>query len=254
MSPTEDDRRVDAADGPARVSEPTRTWTATPTARPERPELSDRTPAPVVGRDAIPRPILRAQSLWFVSMSMLFFAVVTLFLTRAGLVANLVDLLRQQDPDVSDVRLAEVSPFIIYGVLAVLLVVGLVEWGFATILLRRRRWPRMVMVPLAVVHVVIAAGCSLVIPLSAWQGWLVVAVLGISALVALTAGVRAFAPSVTRWIRTRRADEAEETDGGEGVDSVVGADGADSVVGVVGVVGIVGADGVDSVAPDPRTR
>ncbi len=245
MSPTGDDRRVDAADGPAKVSEPTRTWTATPMARPERPELSDRTPAPVVGRDAIPRPILRAQSLWFVSMSMLFFAVVTLFLTRAGLVANLVDLLRQQDPDVSDVRLAEVSPFIIYGVLAVLLVVGLVEWGFATILLRRRRWPRMIMVPLAVVHVVVAAGCSLVIPLSAWQGWLVVAVLGISALVALTAAVRAFAPSVTRWIRTRRADEAEETDAADTFDGAEVADGAD---------GADGAEGADSVVPDPRTR
>lgn len=213
MSPSGDEHRSDAADGAARADDAagaTRQWSGTRTARPQRPELSDRTPAPVVGRDAIPRPILRAQSLWYVSMTMLFFAVVTLFLTRSGLVANLVDLLRQQDPDVSDVRLTEVSPLIIYGVLAVLLVVGLIEWGFATILVRRRRWPRLVMVPLSIVHVIVAAGCSLVIPLTAWQGWLVVTVLGVSALVCLVAAVRAFAPSVTRWIRTRRSDEADE--------------------------------------------
>ena len=220
MSPSGDDRGTDAdgsvidASGPSSADEwprsSTRRWDDASSSRPKRPELSDRTPAPVVGRDAIPRPILRAQSLWFVSMSMLFFAVVTLFLTRSGLVSNLVDLLRQQAPDVSDVRLTEVSPLIIYGVLAVLLVVGLIEWGFATILLRRRRWPRLVMVPLAIVHVAIATACSLVIPLSAWQGWLVVTVLGLSALVALTAAVRAFAPAVTRWIRARRSDEADE--------------------------------------------
>lgn len=219
MSPVGDGR--DSGDGvgdgvgesAARTGGPagsTPRWSQARSARPERPELSDRTPAPVVGRDAIPRPILRAQSLWFVSMTMLFFAVVTLFLTRAGLVANLVDLLHQQDPDVSDVRLSEVSPLIIYGVLAVLLVVGLIEWGFATLLVRRRRWPRMVMVPLSILHLVVVAACSLVIPLSAWQGWLVVTVLGISALASLTAAVRAFAPSVTRWLRTRRADEADD--------------------------------------------
>lgn len=211
-----DDHRGDADDGTGGAAEgagaarSARPWDEIGAARPKRPELSDRTPAPVVGRDAIPRPILRAQSLWFVSMAMLFFAVVTLFLTRAGLVSNLVDLLRQQDPDVSTSRLADVSPLIIYGVLAVLLVVGLIEWGFGTILIRRRRWPRLVMVPLAIVHVALVAGCFLVIPLTAWQGWLVVTVLGISALVALTASVRAFAPSVTRWIRTRRRDEADE--------------------------------------------
>lgn len=213
MSPSGDQHRSDPADrlaGTDGATEATRPWNEARVARPQRPELSDRTPAPVVGRDAIPRPILRAQSLWYVSMTMLFFAVVTLFLTRAGLVSNLVDLLRQQDPDVSDARLTEVSPLIIYGVLAVLLVVGLIEWGFATILVRRRRWPRMVMVPLSILHLVVVAGCVLVIPLSAWQGWLLVTVLGISALACLTAAVRAFAPSVTRWIRTRRADEADD--------------------------------------------
>jgi len=219
MSPTGDARGSDAGDGEDgedavdRAGEPAETtgrWSDARTDRPQRPELSDRTPAPVVGRDAIPRPILRAQTLWFVSMTMLFFSVVTLFLTRSGLTANLVDLLRQQDPQVSDGRLADVSPLIIYGMLAVLLVVGLVEWGFASVLLRRRRWPRMVMVPLSIVHVVVVAGCAVAIPLSAWQGWLLVTVLAISAVVSLAAAVRAFAPSVTRWIRARRGDEANQ--------------------------------------------
>ena len=218
---------ADGADGAAKRVDgagSARPWSEIGAARPKRPELSDRTPAPVVGRDAIPRPILRAQSFWFASMTMLFFGVVTLFLTRAGLTSNLVDLLRQQDPDVSDSRLADVSPLIIYGVLAVLLVVGLIEWGFASILLRRRRWPRLIMVPLSIVHLVVAAGCVLVIPLTAWQGWLVVTVLGLSALVALTAAVRAFAPSVTRWIRTRRQDEADAAEAADGAEAGVEGD------------------------------
>jgi hypothetical protein len=45
--------------------------------------------------------------------------------------------------------------------------------------------------------------------LSAWQGWLLVVALVFGALLALVASVRAFAPSVSRWLRSRHEDQGE---------------------------------------------
>jgi hypothetical protein len=177
-------------------------------ARPERPALSDRTPAPVTGKAAVPLALRRSQAMWYVAVAMLFFSVVMIIMTRASITTSLTELLREQDATASETRLADVAPMIVYAAIAALLVVAIPEWAFATALTRRRPWPRIVMVPVAILHVVVAVLCTLLIPLSAWQGWLLVVALVLGGLLALVASVRAFAPSVSGWLRTRHEDQA----------------------------------------------
>ena len=181
-------------------------------ARPERPALSDRTPPPISGKAAVPLALRRSQTMWYVAVALLFFAVVLMVMTRSSLISNLTELLHEQDGTVSETRLADAAPLIVYAAIAALLVVAIPEWGFATLLARRRRWPRIALVPVAILHVAVAALCTILIPLTAWQGWLLVVALIFGGLLALVASVRAFAPSVTRWLRSGR-DEAPAGDG-----------------------------------------
>ncbi len=190
----------------------TGTWlprgSETGVARPERPALSDRTPAPVTGKAAVPAALRRSQAMWYVAVAMLFFSVVMIVMTRASIVTSLSQQLHSEDTTVSETRLADIAPLIVYVAIAALLVVAIPEWLFATLLSRRRPWPRIVMVPVAILHVVVACLCTLVIPLSAWQGWLLVVALVFGGLLALVAAGRAFAPSVSAWLRARH-DQAE---------------------------------------------
>jgi hypothetical protein len=178
-------------------------------ARPERPALSDRTPPPVTGKAAVPLALRRSQAMWYVAVAMLFFSVVIMVMTRSNLVSNLTDLLHQQDTTVSQTRLADAAPVVVYLAIAVRLVVAIPEWAVATQLLRRRAWPRAVMVPVAMLHVLVAFLCTILIPLSAWQGWVLVVALIFGGLLALVASVRAFAPGVTAWLRSRHDEGAD---------------------------------------------
>lgn len=176
-------------------------------ARPERPALSDRTPPPVIGKAAVPLAIRRSQAMWYGAIAMLFFSVVIMVMTRSSLVTNLTELLHEQDTTLSEARLADGAPLVVYAAIAALLVVAIPEWAVATRLLHRRAWPRAVLVPVAIVHVLVAFLCTILVPLSGWQGWVLVVALVFSGLLALVASVRAFAPSVTSWLRTRRDEE-----------------------------------------------
>jgi MFS family permease len=178
-------------------------------ARPQRPELSDRTPPPVTGKAAVPLALRRSQTMWYVAVALLFFAVVMIVMTRSSLVSNLTELLHDQDATVSETRLADVTPLIVYLAIAALLVVALPEWAFATRLSRRRGWPRVVLVPVAMLHLFVVFLVAILIPLSAWQGWLLVFALIFGGLLALVAAVRAFSPSVTAWLRAQDEAEAE---------------------------------------------
>ena len=177
-------------------------------ARPERPALSDRTPAPVTGKAAVPLAVRRSQALCYVAVATLFFSIVMIIMTRASITTSLTELLHEQDATVSETRLADVAPMIVYSAIAALLLVAIPEWAFATALTRRRPWPRIVLVPVAILHVLVAVVCTLLIPLSAWQGWLLVVALVFGGLLALVASVRSFAPSVSRWLRTRDENQA----------------------------------------------
>ncbi|HEY7988217.1 MAG TPA: hypothetical protein VIE19_03290 [Lapillicoccus sp.] len=180
-------------------------------ARPERPALSDRTPAPVTGKAAVPLALRRSQAMFYVAVALLFFSVVMIVMTRASITTSLTELLHEQDATVSETRLADVAPLIVYVAIAALLVVAIPEWVFATVLSRRRPWPRIIMVPVAIVHVFVAVLCTLLIPTTAWQGWLLVGALVFGGLLALIASVRSFAPSVSSWLRTRHEDEAVDS-------------------------------------------
>ena len=181
-------------------------------ARPERPALSDRTPPPVRGKAAVPLALRRSQTMWYLAVAILFFSVVIMVMTRSSLVSNLTELLHDQDTTVSETRLADTAPLIVYLAIGALLLVAIPEWAVATQLLRRRAWPRAVLVPVAILHVLVAFLCTILIPLTGWQGWLLVVALIFSGLLALVASVLAFARSVTRWLRSRR-DEETAADG-----------------------------------------
>lgn len=182
-------------------------------ARPERPELSDRTPPPVTGKAAVPLALRRSQTMWYVAVALLFFAVVMMVMTRSSLVSNLTELLHDQDATISETRLADVTPLIVYIAIAALLVVALPEWAFATRLSRRRAWPRIVMVPVAILHLFVVFLVAILIPLSAWQGWLLVFALIFGGLLALVAAVRAFAPSVSAWLRAGHEEDKGQAAG-----------------------------------------
>ena len=182
-------------------------------ARPERPELSDRTPPPVTGKAAVPLALRRSQTMWYVAVALLFFAVVMMVMTRSSLVSNLTELLHDQDATISETRLADVTPLIVYIAIAALLVVALPEWAFATRLSRRRAWPRIVMVPVAILHRFVVFLVAILIPLSAWQGWLLVFALIFGGLLALVAAVRAFAPSVSAWLRAGHEEDEGQAAG-----------------------------------------
>jgi peptidoglycan/LPS O-acetylase OafA/YrhL len=139
-------------------------------------------------------------------VALVFFGVVVMFMTRFSLASSLSDLLHEQDPSISTTRLAEAAPVIIYAAIAALLLVALPEWLVATNLIRRRRWPRIVLVPLAILHLLVVAVCAVLIPLTGWQGWLLLAALVVSGLLALAASVRTFVRSVSAWLRTRDQD------------------------------------------------
>jgi hypothetical protein len=171
--------------------------------------LSDRTPAPVTGKAAVPLALRRSQAMSYVAVAMLFFSVVMIVMTRSSIVSSLTTMLHEQDATVSETRLADFAPVIVYVAIGALLLVAIPEWAFATVLSRRRPWPRIVMVPVAILHVVVAVFCALLIPLAAWQGWLLVGALVFGGLLALFGSVRSFAPSVSAWLRTRHEDEAD---------------------------------------------
>lgn len=160
-------------------------------------------------RDAVPFALRRAQTFAYVAVALLFFSIVLMVMTRSSVASNLTDLLHEQDTTVAQSRISDVVPFIVYAAIGALLLVAIPEWGFASLLSHRRLWPRIVMVPIAILHVLVAAVVAVLVPLAAWQGWLLLAALVTGALLALVAAVRAFAPSVTAWLRDRHEDWPE---------------------------------------------
>jgi hypothetical protein len=150
----------------------------------------------------------RAQTLWYVSVAMLFFAALTVFLNRAGIATYLADALHGEDPTSPKARLADETSFVVYAGIALLAFLVVLEGLLTRVLTWPRQWPRLTMLLVFVVHLAVAAGCALLIPLQSWQGWLVLATLTAGTLAALVASVRPFARAVSRWIREQREAEA----------------------------------------------
>src|SRR4051794_4578202 len=137
-------------------------------ARPERPELSDRTPPPVSGKAAIPDSLRRTQGMLYVAVALVFFGIVVMIMTRANLVSSLVETMQQQDSTIPKERLNQAAPLIIYAAIVALLVVVLPEWLVAVRLSRRGRWPRRALVPVAILHLLVVVVCVVLVPMTAW--------------------------------------------------------------------------------------
>jgi hypothetical protein len=180
-------------------------------ARPARPELSDRTPPPVSGKAAIPEVLRRTQGMLYVAVALVFFGIVVMIMTRGSLVSSLVDTMHEQDSTIDKARLTQVAPLIIYAGIVALLLVVIPEWLVAVRLSRRRRGPRRFLVPLAILHLLVVVLCVFIVPMTSWQGYLLVAALVISGLLALVASVRTYARSVTTWLKARD-DDGSDTD------------------------------------------
>jgi hypothetical protein len=179
--------------------------------------MSDRTPAPVGRQATLPHAVRRAQTLWYLSVAMTFFTGLTLFLNRTAVTTYLADLLHSRDPATPTARLADDTQLVVYAGVVLLLFLVVFEGLLTRVLSWPRQWPRLVMVLAFLLHLAIATLCALLIPLSAWQGWLVMASLVAGTVLAAVATVRPFTPAVTRWIRTERAqDRRVDVDGAPG--------------------------------------
>jgi len=143
----------------------------------------------------------------YASVTLLFFSVIMMVMTRLSIASNLTELLKGEDATVSQTRLADAVPLIVYSGIATLVVLALLEWAVAVTLSRRRIWPRLFLIPVAVVHLFIVLLVGALIPVGSWQGVLLVAALLVSGLLALVAAVRSFAPSVNAWLRARHDEE-----------------------------------------------
>lgn len=168
--------------------------------------MSDQTPPPVSGKAAVPDGLRKTQAILYTGVTLVFFGVVVMIMTRSSLVSSLVEELKSQDPTFDIQKLNEAAPLIIYAAIAALLVVALPEWLVATKIIRRRRWPRILLVPLAIAHLLVVAVCAVLIPTSGWQGMLLLAALVVSGLLVLAASVRTFMRSVSAWLTTPDED------------------------------------------------
>jgi len=180
-------------------------------ARPERPELSDTTPAPLV--NVVERPTAAAWALnaWGLGTLLLTFAAVTLLLTRAGVSGRLAELLRERDPSFDGASLTSGSSKIVIALLVALvlaaLLAGLILRGFS----RRRQWPRFLMFPVWVLVLVVAGLAAVVSPTDRWQGWLLLGSLTLAVVTVLVGSLAAMGPGVSAWLRAARREHPRDS-------------------------------------------
>lgn len=174
-------------------------------ARPERPSFDDVTPAPVTGPAARTKIADRTMlTLWW-SVSLLAFAAITLFLTRKTAQDNLAALLMQSNTSLDSASLETPIARLVDVVMATLLVLSLIQAWCITSLGRGRRWPRLTLIPVALLQVAVAIPTSLLAPHGSWQGWLVTIALLLGVVAVLGGLVLVWTPAMSRWLSGRRA-------------------------------------------------
>ncbi|MGB7817616.1 MAG: hypothetical protein WBL35_02625 [Ornithinibacter sp.] len=174
--------------------------------RPERPALAGQAPAPLSGAVAIPDVVARTLMTWNVSLALTGFAIVTMLIGRVGIATQLKESLLERDPSISVTTLDTATPRIVLAVIGALTLVVLLELVLVRTFAGRRSWPRLALVPIVILHVVVALLASLLVPETAWQGWVLSLALYAGTLAALAAIVRSFFPSVSAWARGARPE------------------------------------------------
>lgn len=172
-------------------------------ARPPRPEMSDRTPAPLIAVQAAPAPIRNSLWLWTVSLLVSLSALMTMLLVGSGMAKHVEALLLERDALLDTTKVGGAAKLIAYGFVAAVLVVMLIEWRISRGLPKRRGWRRLALLFVAILHLIVAGVAALLLPPEGWQGILLVITLLGGAALAFVAALLAMAPSVGRWLKGR---------------------------------------------------
>lgn len=173
-------------------------------ARPERPQLTDTTPAPLAALSGKPRAASWATSAWGAAALLLTFASVTTLLTRASVTQRLAELLRERDPTVEAATIDTASSSIVFGLLGGAVLATVLVLLTLRRFSRRRRFSRALMVPVWLVVLAVAALAGLVVPTTGWQGWLLLGSMAASVVFVMGGCLAALGPGVSEWLRESR--------------------------------------------------
>ena len=182
-------------------------------ARPARPSLDSSEPPPVTGVKARPVSVRRLQSALQLAISLAGFSALTMFLTRGRLGDYLVELLSGRESGLDPETIEESVGGLVAAAIVLLLLVVLLEALLLRGIGRRWGWSRWALPPVALFNVAVALTCVLLVPRTAWQGWVLTASLLAGVLAALFCAGAVLAPSIGRWFTGRegrllRTDDA----------------------------------------------
>lgn len=178
--------------------------------RPARPSLDSSAPPPVTGVKARPRSVRRLQSAMQLAISLAGFSALTMFLTRARLADYLVELLSERESSLDAETIEQSVGGLVGAAVVLLLVVVLLEAVVLRGVGRGRRWSRWALPPVAMIHVVVALTCLLLVPRSSWQGWILTSSLLAGVVVAVYCAGAIMAPSTREWFRRPPADRTPD--------------------------------------------
>ena len=170
-------------------------------ARPPRPEMSDRTPAPIRRTTPATTPVKVARSLWILSFAVGALLVIIAFLGRDRQLDALRELVVDLDPARDASTLDAVTELAFWGSLAAFAVVILVEAVLLRAVLRGRGRVRWALVLAVVAQVAASLLADAFLLATDEQGlYLRIALIAqlVSACAALVAG---FTPGANAWFR-----------------------------------------------------
>lgn len=150
-------------------------------------------------------------SAWGAGILLLAFATVTLLLTRESVSGRLVELLRERDSTVDEVALQGASTRIVLALLGAVVVTTILAGLVLRAFNRRRRWPRMLMLPVSLLAVVVASLAGLVVPTTGWQGWMLLGSLALGVVCFLFGSVSAMGRGVRTWLREPRREHLPDS-------------------------------------------
>jgi hypothetical protein len=172
-----------------------------PQAAPPRPALAESAPAPILVAVPPPGPVKAARSLWLTSFAAGLVVALIAFPNRG----EQVDRLRQAAAGVGTGRdpstLDTVASVAWWSGLGALLLLIVLEAALLSVLLRRRGWPRWVLLALLPVHLgVMMVAASVLAPPGA-ETYLVL-LLAAQAALAAAAVAAGLLPRANAWLRT----------------------------------------------------
>lgn len=171
-------------------------------APPERPNLSDERPPPVLKSVPPPRSIRTARVLWLLAFTATAAAMLIAFLSQESIAAELEETLLRLAPSYDATSISSLVDVIYWSSIAGLGVVVTLEAILLAMLLNRRggaRWGQLV---LLLVHAGAALVGSAFLTVTEF-GLIVAALLLVSLVLALAAWVASLLPGANRWFRTR---------------------------------------------------